>query len=179
MTQLIDEGFDKSEEAQVQDSQVDLKTHLSKHNVTDKVFKLLCKDSITIDELTTFTNEELKEWCNENSLKIIEKKRFVKAVKLLANSQANKTDNEAKIVSVFVGNEEKEQLTQFDNMKNNVKNMMNHIHQFGKKSNVDKIIKEINSVCDEIQSCVEKLRNNLLNQVRCITDRTCFCWCVS
>ena len=168
MTQLANEFAGRSDEGaegQVQDTQFDLKTHLSKYNVSDTVYKLLCDESITVDELITFTNEELKDWCNEHSLKTIEKKRFINGVKSLPNAQANKSDNEPKIVAVLVGNEEKEHLSQFDEMKNNVQNMMNHISEVQNKSNQDKIIQEIDNVCDKIQSFVEALRKNLLKQV--------------
>ena len=164
MAQLANEFAgrnDEGAEGQVQDTQFDLKTHLSKYKVSDTVYKLLCDESITVDELITLTNEELKDWCNENSLKTMDKKRFINAVKSLPNAQANRPDNEP----VSIGNEEKEQISQFDEMKNNVKNVMNYISQVQNKSDVDKIIQEINDVCDKIQSFVESLRKNLLKQV--------------
>ena len=154
-----------------QAAKINLRALLSKHNVPVTVYKLLCDESITIAELITFTNEDLKDWCNEHSLKTIERRRFLNAVKSLPNANANRKikdndhDHEPKIVPVFLGNEEKEQLNQFDEMKNNVENMMNYINQLKNELNVDKVIKEINNICDDIQSHVEKLRTNLLNEV--------------
>ena len=159
MAQFVDEGS----EGQVQDTKLDLRAHLAKYNVPNTVFKLLQQDSITVDELSAFRVKDLDNWCDENHLRTIERTRFINAVKSLPNAKANKRDNQPKIV--FLGNEEKEQLSQFDDMKNNVTNMINHIHKFQNKSNVDKVAGEINSVCDEIQSYVETLRKNLLAQV--------------
>ena len=170
MAQFIDEGLDKTVEGQVQDTQFDLKSHLSKYSVPNTVYRFLCDESITVDELVTFTVEEVREWCNEHSLKLIEKKRFLNAVKSLPNSQANKPD-ESKIVTVFLGNEEKEQLSQLDDMKNNVENIIDHINEIENKSKVDEIIKEINNVCDEIQSYVERLRQTTVSQVSDISRK--------
>ena len=165
MAQFVDEGA----EGQVQDTKINLRTHLTKYNVPARVYKLLCDESITADELITFRTNDLDDWCNEHSLKTIERRRFLNAVKSLPNAQANKPDNKPKVVEVpvpiFLGNEEKEQLSQFSKMEENVQNMINHINEMENKSNVDKIIKEIDNVCDGIQSFVEKLRKNLLKQV--------------
>ena len=49
-------------------------TQCTMYNVPNTVYKLLCDESITVDELITFTQEELKDWCNEHSLKTIEKR---------------------------------------------------------------------------------------------------------
>ena len=166
MAQLVDEGT----EGQVQDTQIDLKTHLSKYNVPGGVYELLYDESITVDELITFTIKDLEDWCNEHSLKTIERRRFVNAIKSLPNAQSNKPDNKPKIVEVpvpmpiFLGNEEKEQLSQFDEMKNNVQQMIKEIKEIQTKSSTDGVVKQINSVCNEIESFVETLRRNLLQQ---------------
>ena len=139
----------------------DLKQHFKKHNVDDKVFNLLQKDSITFDELLTFTNNDLERWCDENRFKTIVKRRFINSIKSIPNSQANKLD----FVPVFLGHEEKEQLTQFDDMKNNIKNMINAINDINDKCQDKKIITQINNVCDDIISFVQQLRTNLLKQV--------------
>ena len=166
MAQQVDEFQARTDDSpgQVQDTQFDLQRHLSKYNVCDRVYKLLCHDSITVDELITFTNSELKDWCDENHLRIIEKKRFVNAIKSLPNSQATQHD-EPKIVPIFLGNEEQEQLSQFDKMEKSITNLMNYISEIENKSNVEKVVQEINDACDEIQSFVETLRKNLLHQV--------------
>ena len=145
----------------------DLREHLLKYNVPDRIFNLLKQDSITIDELSTFRTKDLDIWSDENHLRAIERRRFINAVKSLPNSQAGKPDIQPKIVPVLIGNEEKEQLNQlqFDEMTNSVENMIHHINKLQNKSNVDKTIEEINSVCDEIQSFVETLRKNLSKQV--------------
>ena len=165
MAQFVDERA----EGQVQDTKISLRTHLTKYNVPARVYKLLCDESITIDELTTFRTNDLDDWCNEHSLKTIERRRFLNAVKSLPNAQANKPVNKPRVVEVpvpiFLGNEEKEQLSQFDKMEENVTNMMNHINKIKNKSNADKLVEEINSVCNEIQSYVEKLRKDLTRQV--------------
>ena len=173
MAQSVDEGS----EGQVQDTQFDLKAHLAKYNVPDTVYKLLYDESITCDELITFTVKDLEDWCNEHSLKIIERRRFLNAVKSLPNAQSNIEHTKTKIVKVevpvevpvtmpiFLGNEEKEQLNKFDEMKHNVEQMMKDINEIETKSNTDSVVKEINTVCDEIESIVKKLRRNLLQQV--------------
>ena len=166
MAQFLDEGV----EGQETQCEFNLKAHLSKYNVPDRVYGLLNDESITIDELITFTILDLKDWCNEHSLKTIEKKRFINSIKSLPNSQSSKPDAEEKTkivqVPVFLGNEEKEQLAQFGDMKNNVKNMIRNVNETTTKlKNVDAVINEINHVCDKIESFVETLRRNFLQQV--------------
>ena len=143
----------------------DLQTHLSRYNVPDRVLGLLERDSITASELLTFTSNDLEEWCYENQLKTIERRRFVNAVKALPEAEANKPP--PNVVKVFLGNEEKEQLAQFDDMKTNIKKMINEISDMNKKKqlNVDDIIKDIDNVCHQMQTLVENLRKNLLVQV--------------
>ena len=163
MAQFVNERAER----QVSRTKINLRIHLTKYDVPVRVYKLLCGESITIDELITFRTIDLDNWCNEHKLKTIETRRFLNAVKSLPNAQANKPDNKPKIIQVpiFLGNEEKEQLNKFDDMKNNVKNMINYIHEIENKANVDKLIEEINWVCNEIQSHVEKLRKDLTRQV--------------
>ena len=90
-------------------------------------------------------------------------------VKLLPNTQANKrNDHDApEIVQlpIFLGNEEKEQLNKFDEMENNVQKVIDCIKQIKDSTKVDKVIQEINIVCDEIETFVAALRKNLLQQV--------------
>ena len=65
MDQLVDEGIDEGAEGQVEDT---------KYNVPDRVYKLLCDESITIDELVTFRTSDLDDSCSEHSLKTIERR---------------------------------------------------------------------------------------------------------
>ena len=153
---------DKNNKKQIQNTQFDLRTHLSKYNVPGRVYGLLCDESITVSELATCTIKDLEDWCNEHSLKTMERRRFVNAIKSLPNAQANVQPVKE---IVFLGNEEKEQLSQFDDMKNNVNKMMKSINAIENKSKVDGVIEEINKVCDEMVTFVEKLRKNLLQQV--------------
>ena len=150
MAQFVDQGT----EGQIQDTQFDLKAHLSKYNVPVTVYGLLCGESITVDELVTFTIKDLEDWCIEHSLKTIERRRFVNAIKSLPNAQSNNLQaSKEKIIEVpiFLGNEEKEQLSQFDDMRNNVNKMIKHINEIETKSNVNGVILEINKVCDSIE----------------------------
>ena len=167
-------GCDRSNEdgdAQCQDRRFDLQTHLSKYNVSKTVYKLLCDESIVCDELITCTIDDLEDWCNEHSLKTIDRKRFVNAIKSLPNAQSNIESTRTKIVEVpvhvpiFLGNEEKEQFSQFAEMKNNVENMIHDINEIKTKSAANGIILGINNCCDQIQSFVEALRGDLLKQV--------------
>ena len=152
----------------------DLKTHLSKFSVSSRVFSLLQKQSISMDELTTFTNQDLVDWSNEQNLKIIERRRFINAVKSLKqhkqsnNNNNNNNTNEVKIVRVFLGNEEKEQLSKFDEMEKNINQMIDVTNDINNKknNNVNNLIEEVNSVCDEMQSFVDSLRKDLLTQFK-------------
>ena len=139
----------------------DLQAHLKKFKVPDNVYTLLQQESITVDELLTFRTSDLDGWCDEKQLKMIERRRFLNAVKALPNANAN----EAQIV--FVGNEEKEQMSRFEEMENNVTNIINSIDEINekKKLNVNEIIKEINNVCDEIEAVLKQVRKDLLVQV--------------
>ena len=142
---------------------IDLQSHLSKFNVPDRVFTLLKQESITVDELLTFTNKDLEEWSGEHSLKTIERRRFINSIKSLPNCHANKPQ----FVKIFLGNEEKEQLKKFDDMEKNVKKMIENVNNIDKhkQTNAGNIIKEINNVCNQIQTFVENLRTKLLQKV--------------
>ena len=161
-------------EGQQASTKFDLKGHLHKYKVPNTGYQYLLVESITFEELVTFTIDELTGWCNEHSLKIVEKKRFINAVKSLPNSQANKKE-ETKIKVqkekefIFLGNEEKEQINTFGQMQNNIKKMINVINDINNKknANVENVIEEINGICKQVKSLVEILRNNLTKQVLC------------
>ena len=142
-------------------TQPDLKAHFSNYNVSVNVLAMLYDESITIHELVTFTTKDLEDWCNEHSLKTIERRRFVNAVKSLPNAQANKP----KFTPVFLGNEEKEQLNEFDEMTSNVKNMIDKIKEIKDSTCVENVVQKINDVCDEIEAFVAAWRKQLLKQV--------------
>ena len=161
-------GTQQSNEGEEQvEVDIDLRAHLSKYNVPDRVFDLLEKDSITADELSTFRTKDLDNWCDENELRTIEARRFVNAVKALPNAIAT----QPKVVKVFVGNEEKEQLTQFDEMETKINKLIENVTNINKKkkANMNNIIKEINNTCAKILTFVENLRKNLVQQA-CITQ---------
>ena len=159
---------------------LELKTHLSKHNVPDHIYTLLQNDSITMSLLLTFTNDDLKDWCNEHNLKIVERRKFMNAIKELPNADANKSQ------FVFVGNEEKEQMSQFESMKENINNIIKNINQINTQKNINAatIINEINTVCDQLNTLVDNLRTTLLQTVCCVYEplwfsfNSCdtYCW---
>ena len=168
MAQFVDE----STERVVQDTKMNLQTHLSKYNVPDRVYELLEEESITVDELITFRANDLDDWCNEHSLKTIERRRFLNAVNSLKNenngNNVNNSNTKAQPARlVFVGNEEKEQINQFNQMSQNVQTMINCANNINENStkNINVAIKEINVVCDKIESFVKQLRQNLLAKV--------------
>ena len=63
------------------------------------------------------------------------------------------------------------QIQQFEEMQNNIKSMIDGIGDIDKdkKANVESIISEINTVCDQMQTFVESLRKDLLQQVLSVT----------
>ena len=168
------DGGNDGAEGQVQDTRNNLKAHLSKYNVHDTVYALLRDESITVDELITFTTKDLEDWCNEHSLKTIERRRFLNAVKSLPNIQSPNIDSNKQVqivrVPVFLGNEEKEQLNAFDEMEGNITKIMNHVKEMKNSTAIDKVIEEINNVCDEIETHVASLRKKLLKQVHLNTQ---------
>ena len=164
MAQYIDEG-----QVENTHTQLELKEHLAKFNVPETVYKALSDESITVDELITFTIEDLTDWCNEHSLKIIERRRFVNAVKALPNSEANKP-SKPKIVEILLDTEEKEQLSQLDEMKNGVRKTIDMINTFEieDQNKMDEISKEIRVICDEFSSLAEKVRKHLLQELESV-----------
>ena len=177
MAQLADEP---TNEGQVE-TRFDLKQHLSEFNVSDAVYKLLVQESITFGELVTYTSDDLKDWCNEHNIKTSERRRFINAVKSLPNAEASKPSAIQKEKMVFVGKEEKEQMNEFDEMETSVNKTIADIRDTDKKSkmNVDQVIKDINDVCDQIQTFVENLRKKLIEKVSawCIVFCLLFLFC--
>ena len=166
MAQLAHEKMKTTYDGEIEPEMgINLQEHLTKHDVASKVVNLLQEESITVGDLLTFTSEDLKDWCNEHSLKTIERRRFMNAVKALPNAEANK--QQMKVVKVYLGNEEKEQMKQFDEMKTNINKLIDNIQDIIKKKTCDEenVIKDINTVCDQMQVYVENLRKNLLQQV--------------
>ena len=154
----------------------DLKTHLAKYNVPERVYNLLVEESVTVSELLTFRTTDLDYWSDEHELKAIERRRFINAVKALPNAEANKPSTaKPNIVKIYLGNEEKEQIKQFGDMKANVNKMKHTIEQMNGKNqtNAENAIKDVNNVCNQIQTFVENLRNKLLKKVKLIEINQC------
>ena len=127
--------------------QFNLKSHLEDFNVPDKVYTLLEGDGIRVNDLTSFRIKGLDGWCHEHSLKIIERTRFIKAVKALPNAQANEEITES-TVKPYLRKELKK-------IQENTNNMA----------------QRINDVCDRLDKLevfVKQFRNNSLNQVSCV-----------
>ena len=59
-------------------------------------------------------------------------------------------------------------------METNIKEMIENANLINakKQANVDSMIQEINNVCDKIQTFVQDLRNNLLQQVVYTSNET-------
>ena len=154
------------DEEEVSECELNIQEYLSKYNVAEKVFTLLQQESITVNELLTFTNQDLERWCDEHKLKTIERRRFINAIKALPNAE---TANKPEIVKMFLGDEEKEQLKQFDEMKSNINAMIDIVGKIKEKqeTSINDVIKDINKLCDDI--CIEKLaqemRKDLLEHV--------------
>ena len=113
-------------------------THLLTYHVCNKVIQLLEQDSITVDELSAFRVKNLDIWCDENHLRTIERTRFINAVKLLPTANANKPQ----VVRVSLGNEENEQLSQFDEMEA-CKYQRNDSKCYSIKSQIEKIPSQV------------------------------------
>ena len=147
------------------EKELDLKSHLAKFNVPDRVYGLLAEESITVAELTTFRTRDLDTWADEHELKTIERRRFINAVKALPNADANKPIK-PQIVKVYLGKEEKEQMQKFSEMETNVNKLITNVNEMTNenKSNVENVIKDIDSVCNQMQVFVENLRQKLLKQ---------------
>ena len=172
MSQVASTDTKEGETAKSREQDENLQAHLSKFSVPNRVVTLLEQENITIAELVTFTVEDLKDWCNEHSLKTIERRRFLNAVSSLKNENNNINSNNSNTKAgatrlVFVGNEEKEQINQFNQMSQNVQTMINCVNNINENStkNINVAIKEINIVCDKIESFVKQLRKNLLAKV--------------
>ena len=120
-----------------------LQKYLSKHNVPDKVYGLLQSDNISLGELTTFTNEDLKDWCVEHELKTLERRRFINAIENLDFTK-----------------KEKENLKQIEQINTNINEMIKD-----SKTSIESTIEEINTVCDKIQAFVETLRKSSVKKV--------------
>ena len=182
MSQVDSNGTNHdSKEGELSD---DLAIHLQKFSVSDRVYSLLKEDNVTTKELITFTVKDLEDWCNEHHLKTVDRRRFINAIKALPNSESHKESiNGSRIGSpisspllsprsqamqfVFVGNEEKEQMTKLNEMTRNGSKLMENIKNINEKGrqSMNDVIGEINQVCDQVQEYVEQLRKNLLNEV--------------
>ena len=101
-------------------------------------------------------------------MKTIERRRFINAVKSIPNCQAVKnTKPQQPIVKIYLGNEEKEQMKQFNSMKTNVNKKIKIIETAINQSkiHVKKVNVDINAVCNQLIQLVDQLRSNLLKQV--------------
>lgn len=130
-------------------------------------------------DLIRFTIKDFEDWCNEYSLKTIERIRFVDAVKNLPNAKANEpqapTPQEQQTRTfIYLSKEEQSQREKFEDMKANIEILMTSINNIDKtrSSNEKSLINNVNNACDEIQTLVEQLRTNLLSQLQVLCIMT-------
>ena len=166
--QLQDNVDQKGEQSNGDMNNIDLKHYLSQYSVPDSVYSLLNDESITISELFTFTNDDLKDWCVEHKLKTIERRRFINAVQNLPNSQLSENGRKQEIVKVYLVNEEKEQMNELNVMKRNINNVIKHINNMSKSStnNINDIKNEITNVFYQIETLVEQSKQTQLKEVK-------------
>ena len=141
-----------------------LKSWLAQHNVPDAVFNALQEDEITLSELATFSSQDLTDWSQEHGLKTIVRRRFINAIESLPNARVAEN---TEIVQIYIDKEEKEQISKFDEMTQNIKSMLDKVKNIkqGLQTDVTKAKEDVNRVCDEMNKFVESLRENLLKNV--------------
>ena len=165
MAQVETSGWNENDEG-IQSSP--LEELLSKFNVSDAIYEMVKKENLTIDELVTFTSDELKDLCNENKIKTSDKRRFINAIKSIPNSESSKPKPKEIIKKIYLSNEEKEEINNFDIMKNNINNLSKLFKTNINESDLNNknIKNEINAIYDQIISYIDGLRDKLIKQVK-------------
>ena len=132
----------------VTNSEIDLEKHFRSHGMSSRGYLKLKNDidngDMSVDVLIEFDENELIKLSNEYNLSTLQKKAFIKAVKLLPKSKAVANDN--------------------DDIKNNLifvtpqeQSIMNDINKF------QKILNDYSKQCKNVQS---KNKNVLISTIK-------------
>lgn len=169
--QLDREGIDDT-----QQTQIDLEKHLQENGLSEEGMKKLRKDIENGDMnaaiLIEFGENELLQLGDEYKLTTLQKKAFIKAVKLLPNSQAStddgrKSTNET-IERIYITQQEQDIFNQMNQLQDNLNNYSTKYKKvkMENKSIIEQSIKKLHIYATKLKNTIDNSVNALIKQVK-------------
>ena len=149
-----------------------LKDILEKHGFKeyDKIDGAVERKEITLDDLLFCSQVDLSQLCHEYGVSVIQKNRFIAAIKSLPNAQCS-NETKQNTPFVFLTTEEQNTINKFDSLKHQTKQAIENAKQISLKN--ETILKQrqqmINQTCDKLIKLINDQRNNAIVKVGYLT----------
>lgn len=146
---------------------------LLSRKIPSSVCDALDEQNVSKEEILTYTEQDLIDLCNHLNFNIVIKKTLINAIKAIPQALSSMEQNKS-IVTVFLGNEEKQQMDEFStttkNLKQNITRKTNELKEC--ENHFETAKNEINKAYDNIQTAVEQARKENL---RIVMYTSCLC----
>ena len=181
--QYEDEGVEESSGLSTgQGQDFDLCQHLIDNGLTRQALLKMKNDidngDMNVNTLTDCDDNELNQISNDYNLNILQKKSFIRAVKMLKIKIKTKIHDEEKdddssnniTQFVFVSPEDQELLNSFDTFLNQLKQFKTKQFKIKNKnkSEIHNNVNQIKLQANKIQNIIDNIVNNIENNVCCM-----------
>ena len=160
----------------------DLCKHLIANGLTSQALLKMKNDidngDMNVNTLTDCDDNELNQISNDYNLNILQKKSFIRAVKMLKIKIKTKIHDEEKdddssnniTQFVFVSPEDQELLNSFDTFLNQLKQFKTKQFKIKNKnkSEIHNNVNQIKLQANKIKNIIDNIFNNIENNVRCM-----------
>ena len=151
----------------------DLIDHFRKNGLSEKAINKIKQDILNgdmqVDLLRECNYDEIAEMCKDYSFNVLQKKAFIKAVKLLQNSKANERNsnnnntNNKIVQRIYIAPQEQSLFNDIKLLSNNLSNYKNKCQEVDLKNKstisitCDKLIKYGNKIKLSVDTTINKL----------------------
>lgn len=143
-----------------EDETTKLKKWCKNNKIDEKVGELLQNDGLTLQELGTYDEDDILEWCKINGIKIAQRKRLVLAVGVIPKAH--------QVVRVRLTAEEANTLDEFKVMSQHCERSIEKIAEFktNSQTNATNAETQINTICDKLLETVNSLRSTAVSKTK-------------
>lgn len=160
-----------------QHGHIDLERHLKEHGLSEQGYQKIYPDiengDMSADILAEFDENELLSMADGYNMTILQKKAFIKGVKMLPNSKASiesvqPHDGGESVKHIFLTSEEQAVLTQIHQLKDN---LHDHSTSFNdvkneNKSTIEQTIEKLKVYGNTLKNTIDNTVNALIEQVK-------------
>ena len=157
----------------------DIQVHLQKHGFKqyNKIAAAVENGEITVEDLVQCSETDLSQLCQEYGIGVIQKNRFISAIKALPNAKSSeKNTKKQNTPFVFLTAEEQNTMNKFDSMKREIKQMIENIKEISlaNETGIGQRKEIVNQECDKLIQFINVQRKEAIEQVEIF-----FYFCVS